>query len=159
MSVPPLPAIGVSALVFDCQGRVLLIRRARPPAQGKWHAPGGRLEAGESMIQAVAREVREETGIDNIRLGPVIAVVERRMEGFHYLIVDFLACLEQEPAPAPIPGDDALEAAWVSESDWHNYALAEGLFPILTAAGQLRMKGKGGLVDGDGRRTDFIAVV
>lgn len=159
MSVPPLPAIGVSALVFDCRGRVLLIRRARPPAQGKWHAPGGRLESGESMIHAVAREVREETGIDNIRLGPVIAVVERRLEGFHYLIVDFLACLEQEPTPVPIPGDDALEAAWVPESDWHNYALADGLFPILTAAVQLHKKGKGGLIDADGRGTDFIAVI
>ncbi|KXJ41894.1 MAG: hypothetical protein AXA67_03650 [Methylothermaceae bacteria B42] len=159
MSVPPVPAIGVSALVFDAHNRVLLIRRARPPAQGKWHAPGGRLEPGESLCHAVVREVKEETGIENIQLGPVIAVVERRIEGFHYLIVDFLAVLAHGPAPLPIPGDDALEAEWVAESEWKSYALAEGLLPILNAAVNLRRSGKGGLLDVDGRGTDFVAAV
>lgn len=157
MSALPLLAVGVSALVFDRQGRVVLVRRGRPPAQGKWHAPGGRVEAGESLTAAVLREVREETGIEGVRLGPIIAVVERRIEGFHYLIVDFLGLLDLPDPPSPRAGDDAAEARWICACEWSRYALGDGLLPILTRAQRLYQGGGGGLVDIDGQGTDFVA--
>lgn len=153
------PAIGVSALVFDRRGRVLLVRRGRPPAQGKWHPPGGRLEAGESLLQAVHRELREETGIGGVRLGPIVAVVERRFAGFHYLVVDFLGFLDLPEPPLPRAGDDALDARWVGPGDWQEYELGEGLWPILVRAQRLRREGRGGLVDAGGQGTDFVADV
>ncbi|GAB4351724.1 MAG: hypothetical protein Kow0060_01170 [Methylohalobius crimeensis] len=156
MKHEPVPAVGVSALIFDRRGRVLLIRRARPPARGKWHAPGGRLEAGEALTSAVLREVREETGIEGVRLGPIAAVVERRIEGFHYLIVDFLGFVDGE-GPPPRAADDALAAAWVPPEEWSDYELAEGLAPILTRARQLWRGRHGGLVDVTGQGTDFLA--
>ncbi len=159
MSNSPQPAVGVSALVYDARGRVLLIRRGRPPAQGLWHAPGGRLEAGESMAEAVLREVYEETGIGEVRLGPIVAVVERRIEGFHYVIVDFLGFLDQIDPPPPMAADDALAAAWVPEDRLSCYELAEGLVPILQRAVSLWKGQKGGLFDFSGDGTDFVADV
>lgn len=157
MSSLPVPAVGVSALVFDRQGRVILVRRGRPPAQGKWHAPGGRLEAGESLISAALREVWEETGIDGIRLGPIVAVVERQVEGFHYLIVDLVGFLDIPDPPLPKAGDDAAEARWISPHEWSRYDLGDGLLPILARAQRLHQGCCGGLVDVDGRGTDFVA--
>ncbi len=153
----PQPAIGVSTLVYDRLGRVLLICRGQPPAQGKWHAPGGRLEAGETLVDAALREVREETGIEGIRLGPVVAVVERRIEGFHYVIVDFLGTLDRADALRPRASDDAVAAAWVPEAELSHYDLAAGLAPILQRAALLWKGQRGGLVDVTGEGSDFIA--
>ncbi|GAB6067903.1 hypothetical protein JCM13664_12220 [Methylothermus subterraneus] len=157
MSAPP--AVGVSVLVFDRRGRVLLVRRGRPPAEGLWHPPGGRLEAGESLLQAVHRELREETGICGVRLGPIVAVVERRLDGFHYLIVDFLGFLDHLDPPLPKAGDDALEARWIDLEEWSAYELGDGLWPILVRAQRLHRGGVGGLVNVDGRGADFVAKV
>ena len=155
MSVPQ-PAIGVSVLVFDREGRVLLVQRGRPPAQGTWHGPGGRLEVGESLVEAARREVREETGLTGFRLGGIVAVVERRTEGFHYLIVDFVASIDRA-APDLEPGDDARALAWVAPADWGAYDLPEGLLPILRRAYRLWQGARGGLKDFAGGGTDFIA--
>jgi ADP-ribose pyrophosphatase YjhB (NUDIX family) len=157
MSLPPVAS--VSALIFDRQGRVLLVRRGKPPAQGKWHAPGGRVEPGESLTSAVLREIREETAIEEVRLGPIIAVVERQLEGFHYLIVDFLGFLDRPDPPWPKAGDDALDARWISPHECASYELGEGLLPILAQGLRLHQGGCGGLVDVDGRGTDFVAKV
>lgn len=151
------PLAAVSALVFDGTGRVLLVRRGQPPAQDQWHPPGGRVEVGESLTAAVLREIREETGIEGVRLGPIIAVVERQLAGFHYLIVDFLGFLDLVEPPWPQAGDDAAEARWVSPSEWLEYDLGEGLRPILARAQKAWLEGGGGLKDLDGRGTDFIA--
>ncbi|MDD1611691.1 MAG: NUDIX domain-containing protein, partial [Methylococcaceae bacterium] len=60
----PEPMIGVGGLLFNRQHQVLLINRDKPPAQGLWSVPGGRLEAGESLIECCRREMQEETGLD-----------------------------------------------------------------------------------------------
>jgi ADP-ribose pyrophosphatase YjhB (NUDIX family) len=157
MNTPPRPALGVSAIIFDEQERVLLIRRGRPPAQGFWHVPGGKLEAGESLVEGVRREVKEETGLD-VEIGPIMAVVERRQEGFHYVIIDFLAYLENPAQTAAQPADDAAACAWVAEHELHLYPIAEGFLPILERARRVRRGECLGLADINGKHTDFLPV-
>src|SRR5580692_510995 len=84
------PMVAVGAFVFDAEDRVLLVERGQPPSEGAWTVPGGKLEAGETLAQAVAREVREETGLV-VEVGALACVVESFGEGFHYVIIDYLA--------------------------------------------------------------------
>lgn len=115
---PQQPVIAVGAVVIH-EGKVLLVRRAKPPAQDQWSIPGGSVELGEPMEAAVERETLEETGI-TVKAGkPVFAfdVVKRDDSGrirFHYVIVDFDA---QYISGVLIAGDDALEARWVSKTE------------------------------------------
>jgi len=69
------PVCAVGAFIFDGD-RVLVIQRGKPPGAGLWSIPGGKLEPNETLAQAVAREVREETGLV-VEVGPLAAVVER----------------------------------------------------------------------------------
>jgi ADP-ribose pyrophosphatase YjhB (NUDIX family) len=154
---PSRPMIGVSAIIFDASERVLLIKRGQAPAFGQWHAPGGKLEPGESMVAACQREVEEETGIGEIEVDCLVAVVERRVEGFHYVIMDFLAHLSQSIPPKPRAADDVLDARWVAESDFIQLDLAEGLLPILQRARQIyRGELQGGLYDVSEVGSDFL---
>jgi 8-oxo-dGTP diphosphatase len=115
---PDRPRVAVGALVFK-GGRVLLVRRGRPPGDGLWAVPGGGVELGESLEKAAEREIREETGVV-IRAGAVVHVfdvIERDSRGrvrFHYVIVDLMGdYLEGEP----LGGDDAREARWVGPGE------------------------------------------
>lgn len=153
----PVPAIGVSAVIFDVSEKVLLIKRGQAPAFGRWHAPGGKLESGESMITACIREVEEETGISEIEIDCLLAVVERKMEGFHYVIVDFLAHLTHSSPVVPIAADDVLDARWVDESELPDLDLADGLLPILQSARMIhRNQVQAGLYDVSGTQSDFV---
>jgi mutator protein MutT len=85
--------VGVGAVVIH-EGRVLLIRRGKDPLRGRWVIPGGTVEAGETLHDALVREVREETGL-TVRPGDVVLVFDRILheEGelrYHYVIVDYL---------------------------------------------------------------------
>jgi len=150
--------IGVSAIIFDQDERVLLIQRGKPPASGFWHVPGGKLEAGESLVEGVRREVKEETGLD-VDVGPIMAVVERRQEGFHYVIIDFLAQLaDPNQTHHLIAADDASDARWLAEDELDQLPIAHGLLPILERARLVHRGEKLGLVDADGLGTDFIPI-
>ncbi len=152
----PHPLIGVSAIIFDQDERVLLIQRGKPPASGFWHVPGGKLEAGESLVEGVRREVKEETGLD-VDIGPIMAVVERRQEGFHYVIIDFLAQLaDTNQTHHLIAADDASDARWVTEDELDQLPIAHGLLPILERARLAHRGERLGLVDAEGFGTDFI---
>lgn len=148
------PQIGVGAVVLDGVSRVLLIRRGQPPAFGLWSLPGGRQEFGESLQAACRREVFEETGI-RIVLGPIVALVERRVEGFHYVIVDFLGQPESTDALLLRPGGDVSEARWVPLHRIGEYQTVPGLDAVIRAAARA-VREPLGLVDQTGAGTDFL---
>ncbi len=125
-----LPTVAVGAFIFDRDGHILLVERGTPPAKGQWSVPGGKLEMNETLAQAVAREVREETGLV-IEVGALACVVERMSEGYHYVILDYLArVIGGELAPA----SDVIDARWVTNDDLPTMALTDGLLTLLERA-------------------------
>ena len=124
-----IPCAG--AVVFDDAARLLLVKRANPPAQGLWSLPGGRLEPGESAEDAVVREVAEETGLA-VRVEREVGTVERASpSGDTYVIRDFL-CVMSEPGSAPIAGDDAADARFASHSELLELPTSPGLLEALS---------------------------
>ncbi len=95
----------MGAVVLDDAGRLLLIRRRNAPGRGLWSVPGGRVEPGESLPAAVAREVREETGL-TVRVGAEVGRLTIPGDGVVYDVADF-ACTLADPGAQPVPGDDA----------------------------------------------------
>ena len=128
-----IPCVG--ALVHDDGGRLLVVRRAREPAAGRWSVPGGRLEADESDEQAVAREVLEETGL-HVVVGLRVGTVQRPGPGpTIYDIRDYACALAV--ATSPVAGDDAAEVRWVSRRELKELELADGLWDALAEWGML----------------------
>ena len=105
---PPVPAVGVVCLKGDA---VLLIRRGRPPRQGEWSLPGGRIEPGERAVDAALRELREETGVE-AEIVALVDVVDGVFPeaGLHYVLIDYAA---RWLSGQPVAGDDAVEARFV----------------------------------------------
>ncbi len=95
----------VGAVVLDDAGRLLLVRRRNSPGRGLWSVPGGRVEPGEALPAAVAREVREETGLD-VRVGAEVGRLRIPGDGVVYDVADF-RCTLADPRAEPVPGDDA----------------------------------------------------
>ena len=137
------PTVAVAAIVFDGAGRVLLVERGRPPGVGLWTVPGGRLELGEAIVDGVAREVREETGLD-VEVGPLVEIVERVTPTdagtYHYVILDYLARARAD-APAPVAGDDVRAARFVDDAELATLPLTDGLLPVLARARALAAGG------------------
>ena len=115
---PNRPLVAVGAVVFK-EDKVLLVLRAKPPAENHWTIPGGSVELGETLQEAAEREIREETGL-TIQAGePVYTfdVIERDSNGailFHYVIVDLAADYVSGELR---PGDDATDVCWASFRD------------------------------------------
>ena len=125
------PILAVGAVVVD-HDRLLLVRRGRGPAQGTWAVPGGRVEAGESLAEAVTRELREETGTEGV-CGPLLGWCERIDAEGHFVILDFEVTLVG--SDQLVAGDDAAEAAWVDLHEVAELHLAEGVAELLHDAG------------------------
>jgi 8-oxo-dGTP diphosphatase len=126
-----IPCVG--ALVHDERGRLLIVRRGHDPGQGRWSVPGGRVEPGESDEQAVLREVAEETGLRAEVVRHVGSVRRPAPGGGTFDIRDFLLRPHEFPAPAPVPGDDADDARWVTRAELEALPLVDGLLEALSA--------------------------
>jgi 8-oxo-dGTP diphosphatase len=132
---PVRPVLSVAAVVVH-DGRVLLIRRAKAPDAGEWSIPGGAVELGESLEDALRREIREETGLD-VAVGRLLEIyerVERDDAGaiqFHYVVVDYRCTLTGGELRA---GDDALEAVFADPADLDRYALRPSVLQVIASA-------------------------
>ena len=127
------PELCVGAVIVH-DDRLLLVRRGRPPGRGRWSLPGGRVEHGELLADAVVREVAEETGLSCV-CGDLVGWAEPRGGGYHFVILDFAATVD-DPA-ALRPGDDAADAAWVPRTRVTDLALVDGLADFLVTHGVL----------------------
>jgi mutator protein MutT len=121
------PEVCVGAIVVADE-QLLLVRRGRGPGAGEWSVPGGRVEAGETLAEAVVRELAEETGLEGV-CGELVGWVERISTDHHFVILDF-AVTVLEPGE-PSAGDDAAEVAWVPLGDVAERRLVEGLAEFL----------------------------
>ena len=123
---PDQPVVGVGAIIVS-EGKILLERRKNEPSRGKWSIPGGLVELGESVEQAVIREVKEETGLD-VEAPCLIDVVDnisfdqKGKVKHHYVIVDFLVNIRGGLAKA---ASDADELKWVPLSEVEEYDLTK----------------------------------
>lgn len=110
-----IPCVG--AVIRDDAGRLLMVLRGHDPGKGLWSIPGGRVEPGETPEQAVVREVMEETGL-HVSCGPLLGYAELPgPDGTIVDIRDYQAFLAPGSAGAATAGDDAADAAWVSDAD------------------------------------------
>jgi 8-oxo-dGTP diphosphatase len=124
------PVCAVGAFIFDAQHRVLVIQRGTPPGEGLWSVPGGKLEASETLAQAVAREVREETGLV-VEVGPLACVVEPMGDDYHFVILDYLA----RPIGGVLaPASDVRDARWVTDAELAALPHTDGLLAALARA-------------------------
>jgi ADP-ribose pyrophosphatase YjhB (NUDIX family) len=133
---PARPVAGVGAVVLTPDRRVVLVRRGHPPLAGSWSLPGGVLELGESLTDAVVREVREETGLV-VEAGPLIDLFEhvaRDEDGrvrYHYVIADYL-CRARDGRVSP--GSDALDATAADLFDLERFNLAARALDMIRRA-------------------------
>jgi len=127
---PITPICAVGAFVFDPEGRVLVVQRGTPPGEGLWSVPGGKLEPSETLAQAVAREVREETGLV-VEVGPLACVVERMGDDFHFVILDYLA---RVIGGKLAPGSDARDARFLRDDELAKLHHTDGLLAVLARA-------------------------
>ncbi len=119
----------MGAIIFDPARRLLVIRRGRPPGEGLWSLPGGRVEPGESDAAAVRREVLEETGL-LVRVGALAGAVDRPgLGGDTYVIRDYLVTVAGGSLAA---GDDAADARWCTHEELVRLPLSAGLLDALT---------------------------
>ena len=144
------PTIAVGAICVR-DGQLLLIRRRHAPARGRWSLPGGRVEIGELLADALVREVREETGLQ-IEVGALAGILEvprdlqtdisspagsqtPRPGDTHYVILDYFVTVEGDMTP--LAADDAAEAKWVALGDVTRMDLTPRFVETLRAWGVL----------------------
>lgn len=132
-SVPSTPQAVAAAggVLFDGGGRVLLVRRGRPPGAGTWSLPGGRIEAGEAPADAAVREVFEETSLRTRAVCCSLGVVDVAAEGYRYAIHEHLLALVDPPASALRAGDDASEVRWVAIAALADFAVSPAVAQVI----------------------------
>lgn len=135
---PQRPFLAVSAAIFR-NGKVLVVRRARKPALNLYTLPGGAVEAGETLVEAAIREVREETSlsIEPVALAGHREVIARDDAGKverHFVILCFAS---RWLSGEPVLSDELDDSRWVDPSELGNYRTTDGLAEIVTTAATL----------------------
>ena len=129
---PKHPLLGVGALIFE-RDRILMAERGGEPLKGWWSIPGGLVETGERLEDAVRREVREETGLIVKPLG-VLQIFERIMRDakgaaeYHYVLIDYICRISGGALRA---GDDVSRAEWVRRKDLPRLRITEGTLAVI----------------------------
>jgi len=129
---PKRPILGVGALIFRGD-EILMAQRGKQPLIGWWSLPGGAVETGERLTDAIRREVLEETGleIDPVELFEVFERIMRDGEGaaeYHYVLIDYLC---EITGGKEQPGDDVSNVEWVRRGDLKNYTITEGTLGVI----------------------------
>jgi 8-oxo-dGTP diphosphatase len=119
---PAAPLVGVGAVIVH-DGRVLLVQRGTEPARGRWSIPGGLIEVGEALSEAVVREVREETGlqVEPVELIEILDRIHRDGDRvrYHYVIADYLCKVVGGTLHA---ASDADAVRWVERPEWNSHS-------------------------------------
>jgi ADP-ribose pyrophosphatase YjhB (NUDIX family) len=129
---PARPVLGVGALIFR-NDEILLVERGREPLKGQWSLPGGAVETGERLEDALIREVREETGLDAVPV-QLALIFERIMQDdegkaeYHYVLVDYLCEIRGGVLCA---GDDSNCARWFSLDELEQLSMTEGTLDVI----------------------------
>lgn len=131
---PARPLLGVGALILD-DSRILLVERGKPPLVGYWSLPGGLVETGERLEEALAREVFEETGL-RVTADSIATVFERIMPDqsgtceYHYVLIDFYCTVTGGDLR---PGDDSKRAEWFEIDSLDDLLLTAGTLDVIRA--------------------------
>ena len=132
---PEHPLVGVGGVIVE-GGKVLLVRRGREPLLGEWSLPGGLVEVGEELTEALRREILEETGLV-VHGGPIVEVLSRILHDeqgrvrFHYVLIDYLCRVQGGHLEA---ATDATEACWAEQSRLHEYGLRPETWRVIEKA-------------------------
>ena len=135
---PDRPIVAVGAVILDGD-RVLLVQRGQEPLKGEWSLPGGAVEVGETLVAALAREVREETSLD-VEVGEVVEVLDSirrdaagRIE-YHYIIIDY-ACRVRGGTPTKAArGTDADDVRWIGIDELERYNVTSRAIAVIRKA-------------------------
>ena len=133
------PKTAVAAIILR-DHEILMVRRGVEPGLGKWSIPGGSIELGETMEDALRREVWEETGLE-IKVGDFAGVIdlivrdENGQISFHYVILDYFATIISDGEACP--ATDVTECRWIPLDELKNYDITESLIKRLTRLGLL----------------------
>ena len=135
---PERPIVAVGGVVWH-EGRVLLAQRGKAPGYGTWSIPGGAVQLGEPLREAVAREVKEECAVE-VAVGEIVDAIDRVVrdaEGrvqYHYIILDSAARYVGGNLQA---GSDVLAARWVAPNEFADYGLTPAALAVIARAGRL----------------------
>jgi 8-oxo-dGTP diphosphatase len=126
MTGPDPLIVGVGVVLIE-DDRILLIRRGREPGKGLWAVPGGKVEHGETLLEAAKREIAEETGLD-VEVGDVLWVGEHISEHGHIVLIDFAGSIQGGELAA---ADDAMEARWISLAEAESLPLTDTMHALV----------------------------
>ncbi len=140
---PKRPLVGVGAIILD-GGRILMAQRGKAPLMGWWSLPGGALEAGELLADAVRREVREETGleVEPLRVFEIFERIIRDAAGepeYHYVLIDYLCRVTGGELQA---GDDVCQVKWMRLEELQDLEITEGTLGVIERAFLTQNRGR-----------------